>query len=213
MFGSMAILACSLALAGALPDEIRKVLESQLPAWSQVTGNPAPPSDAMERIAVERSTGTIINVVLIERKLNVVVMLEADRYWLTEAVWCGFDAKRCEDVWTRPDEQWRSDKSTANHTGYAVYRDSLRNAPPAWTESVPSFATGKKKWDKGLCENALCFLVSARDSSVARVAARPDGSVAWWDGGYILGGGTEKEMVHAYRYLLENGHTIPFKGK
>jgi hypothetical protein len=49
---------------------------------------------------------------------------------------------------------------------------------------------------------------------VARAAVRPDGSVAFWDGGYILGGRQEKEQVHGYGYLLEHGHAIPFsKGK
>ena len=214
MFGSSILIAISFAFSGALPDPIRKVLEAQLPAWALVTGNPAAPSRALERIAVERTGGAIVHVVLVERKVKVVAMRDGDGYWLTEVVWCGGAPGRCDDDWARPDEAWRSDKNTANHTGYAVYRDSLANARPAWTESVPTLATGKKNWDKGLCESGLCFLVSAKDSSVARAAVRPDGSVVFWDGGYILGGSLEKEQVHGYGYLLENGHAIPFtKGK
>lgn len=214
MLGSVILVAFSTAFSGALPDPIRNVLEAQLPVWSQVSGNPAPASGGMERIAVERSTGPLVHVVLVDRKMKVVVTREGDRHWLTEVVWCGAGTGRCDDDWTRPDEAWRSDRNTANHTGYAVYRDSLRIAKPSWTESVPVLATGKKKWDKGLCENGLCFLVSAKDSSVARAAVRADGSVVFWDGGYILGGTFEKEQAHGYRYLLENGHAIPYsKGK
>jgi hypothetical protein len=210
MFGSIVLVAISCAFSSPLPDPIRKVLEAQLPAWAQVTGNPASPSTALERIAVERATGSIIHLVLLERKVKAVAMHEGDRYWLTEVVWCGAGTGRCDDDWTRPDEAWRSDRNTANHTGYAVYRDSLRNAASTWTESVPVPQMGKKKWDKGVCESGLCFLVSAKDSSVARAAVRPDGTVAFWDGGYILGGALEKEQVHAYKFLLENGHSIPF---
>ena len=214
MFGPIAALAISLACSSPLPDPIRKVLEAQLPAWAQVSGDPAGPSVAVERIAVERSTGPLVHIALVERRVKAVAMHEGDRYWLTEVVWCGTGSDRCDDDWARPDEAWRSDKSTANHTGYAVYRDSLRDVAPAWTESVPVLETGKKKWDKGVCDGGLCFLVSAKDSSVARAAVRPDGSVAFWDGGYILGGKLEKEQVHGYRYLLESGHQIPFaKGK
>jgi len=213
MLGSLILVAFSTTFSSALPDPIRDVLEAQFPAWSQVSGNPAPASVGMERIAVERTSGQLVHVALVERKVKATVMHEGDRYWLTEVVWCDGAPGRCDDDWSRPDEAWRSDKNTANHTGYAVYRDSLRNAPPAWTESVPTPATGKRKWDKGLCENGLCFLVSAKDSAVARAAVRPDGSVAFWDGGYILGGQMEKEQVHGYGYLLEKGHAIPSKGK
>lgn len=214
MFGTLILAAVSCAFSSPLPDPLLRVLEAQLPAWALVSGNPAPPSAAFERIAVERATGPIIHVLLLERKVKVVALREGDKYWLTEAVWCGAHADRCDDDWTRPDEAWRSDKSTANHTGYAVYRDSLRNATPTWSESVPVLETGKKKWDKGVCEGGLCFLASAKDSSTAHAAVRPDGSVAFWDGGYILGGTFEREQVHGWRYLLENGHAIPFsKGK
>lgn len=211
MLGSV-LLALSGALCTGLPDPLVKALEAHLPSWAQVTGNPAPASAAFERIAVERTSGPVVHLFLIDRKIQVVITREDDRAWLTDAVWCGAVPGRCEDVWTRTDEQWRSDKNTANHTGYAVYRDSLGLSPVAWSESTPALETGKKKWDKGLCTNSLCFLVSAKDSSVVRAARRPDGSVAWWDGGYILGGSTEKEMVHAYRYLLDNGRAIAGKG-
>jgi len=208
MFGSIVLVAISCAFSSPLPDPIKKVLEAQLPAWAQVSGNPAAPSFAVERIAVERATGSIIHIALVERKVKAVAMHEGDRYWLTEVVWCGAGAGRCDDDWTRPDEAWRSDKNTANHTGFAVYRDSLGLAAATMTESVPALATGKKKWDKGLCEAGLCFVVSSKDSSVARAAVRPDGSVLWWDGGYILGGSLEKELVHGYKYLLEKGKPV-----
>ena len=208
MIGPMLLLTLSLAVPTGLPEPIRKVLEAQLPIWSQVTGNPAPASTATERIAVERTSGNLIHLFLIDRKLQATVTREDDRHWLTEVVWCGEAAGRCEDLWKRNDEQWRSDKNTANHTGFAVYRDSLGLAAATMTESVPALATGKKKWDKGLCEAGLCFVVSSKDSSVARAAVRPDGSVLWWDGGYILGGSLEKELVHGYKYLLEKGKPV-----
>lgn len=196
-------------LSAGLPDGIKKALESHLPAWSQVAGNPAPSSESEERIAVERSTGSTIAVFLIERKIKAVVLKEEDNCWLTEVVWCAAGEGRCEDVWKRTDAQWRSDNTTANHTGYAVYRDSLRLSPNAWTNPVPALAFGKKAWDKGLCESGMCFSVSAKDSSVARGAVRENGTVAWWDGGYILGGVLEKELVHSYKYLLDNGKAVP----
>ena len=196
-------------LSGALPDGVKKALESHLPAWSQVTGNPAPSSASEERVAVERSTGSTIAVFLVDRKIKAVVAKEDDSYWLTEVVWCGEGQGRCDDVWKRTDAQWRSDNTTANHTGYAVYRDSLRLSPSAWTNPVPSLAFGKKAWDKGLCEEGMCFAVSAKDSSVARGAVRGNGSVVWWDGGYILGGALEKELVHTYKYLLDKGKAVP----
>ena len=67
MFGSSILIAISFAFSGALPDPIRKVLEAQLPAWALVTGNPAAPSRALERIAVERTGGAIVHEVLVER--------------------------------------------------------------------------------------------------------------------------------------------------
>ena len=208
MINPLAIAALTLAQAGALPDAIRGVLESQLPAWAQVMGTPAAPSEGQERIAVERTSNPVVHLYLIERKIQVVLLREDQRSWLTEVIWCGQGAERCEDVWKRTDQQWRSDAETANHTGYAVYRDSLRTAPTSWTENVPSLVLGKKKWDKGLCESGLCVVVSAKDSSVARAAVRADGTVAWWDGGYILGNANEKEMVHAYKTLLEQGRRL-----
>ena len=192
-------------LWSGLPDALRQVLESQLPAWAQVMGVPAPASSTPERIAAERSTGSTTTLFLIERKVKVVVQKENERAWLVEATWCGEGTDRCDDVWKRSDEQWRSDKTTANHTGYAVYRDSLRLAPGTFARSVPTLAFGKRKWDKALCEESLCFAVALADSSVARAAFRPDGSVAWWDGGYILGRANEKELVHAYGFLRDKG--------
>lgn len=158
---------------------------------------------------MERSTGSTIAVFLIDRKMKAVILKEEDRHWLTEVVWCGAGEGRCDDVWKRTDAQWRSDNTTANHTGYAVYRDSLRLSPNAWTDPVPVLALGKKAWDKGLCESGMCFSVSAKDSSVARGAVRENGTVAWWDGGYILGGALETELVRAYKYLLEKGKPVP----
>lgn len=206
---SVAVLFGGQILSGALPDGVKKALESHFPAWSQVTGNPAPSSASEERIAVERSTGSTIAVFLIDRKVKAVVAKEDDKHWLTEVVWCGAGEGRCDDVWKRTDAQWRSDNTTANHTGYAVYRDSLRLSPNAWTNPVPALVFGKKAWDKGLCESGMCFAVSAKDSSVARGALRENGSVVWWDGGYILGGALEKELTHAYRYLLDKGKAVP----
>lgn len=211
MFASLAIAGILSTQAGGLPEEIRAVLEAQLPAWSQVMGNPTPASAADERIAVERSTSDAFNVVLIERKIKVAVMREAGRQWLADVVWCDQGADRCDDVWSRTDAQWRSDKATTNHTGYAVYRDSLRLSATSWTNPVGAMDFGKKKWDKGLCESGMCFVVSAKDSSVVRAAPRADGTISWWDGGYILGRSNEKELVHAYAYLLRKGHGIPFK--
>jgi len=208
MIAPFALLAVALSPA-ALPDAIKAALESQLPAWSQVTGNVAASSESDEKIAVERSTSNNIAVWLIDRKVKVSILREDSRHWLADVVWCGNGQGRCEDVWKRTDAQWRSDNATANHTGYAVYRDSLRLSPASWTDPVPALEFGKKKWDKGLCEAGMCFLVSAKDSSVAHGAARPDGSVATWDGGYIMGGVLETELVHAYKYLLEKGRDLP----
>lgn len=208
MIGPVALTSFCLSLSGALPEPLHKVLEAQLPLWAQVAGNPAPSSGSVERIAVERTSGNLVHLFLIDRKLQATVTREDDRHWLTELVWCGEGSGRCEDLWKRNDEQWRSDKNTANHTGYAVYRDSLALSAPSLTEPVPALAAGRKKWDKGTCEAGLCFLVSAKDSSVARAAVRPDGSVVWWDGGYILGGQLEKELVHGYKFLLEKGKAI-----
>jgi len=210
MIASLASLFLSLAPA-ALPDAIKAALESQLPAWSQVTGNVAVSSESEERIAVERTTGEKLDVWLIDRKVKVSILREDARHWLADVVWCGTGPGRCDDVWKRTDAQWRSDNSTANHTGYAVYRDSLRLAPSSWTDPVPLLEFGKKKWDKGLCESGTCFLVSAKDSSVAHGAVRKDGSVATWDGGYIKGGALETDLVHAWKYLLEKGRE-PKKG-
>jgi hypothetical protein len=199
----------ALGSTAGLPDGIRKALETQLPAWAAVGGNPAPSSEGMERIAVERTSGPVWKVFLLERKIRAEVRAEGDRNWLTEATWCGAGADRCDDVWSRTDEQWRSDKATGNHTGYAVYRDSLRLSVPGWTESVPAPATGRKKWDKGLCEAGLCFLASAKDSSLARAAVRSDGSTLWWDGGYVLGGALEKDQLHGWKLVLEKGKPLP----
>jgi len=212
MIASLAYVAFSLIRTGALPVEIHNVLEAQLPAWAQITGNPAPHSEGEERIAVERSEGSTLHVFLIGRQIKATVQREGGRSWLTEAVWCGQGVDRCADVWNRNDEAWRSDKETANHTGYAVYRDSLGLDPVSWTNSVPALAAGKKAWDKGLCTDGLCFLTSAKDSSVATVAARPNGSVNWWDAGYILGGSLEKELIHSYHELLEKGLPVPKQG-
>lgn len=212
MIATLATTVLSASLCGALPEALKKTLESQFPAWSQVMGRTAPSSATEERIAVERTTNSVTNLFLIERKVKAVVQKEGEHAWLTEVVWCGEGPDRCDDVWKRTDEQWRSDKGTANHTGYAVYRDALALDAASWSQSVPALETGKKKWDKGLCENGLCFVVAARDSSVARVALRPDGSVGWWDGGYILGRANESELVHAYAYLLQNGRPLGTKG-
>lgn len=205
MIATMASTLLSLALCRGLPEALKKTLEAQLPAWSQVMGRAAPNSTADERIAVERSTNASTTVYLIERKVKAVVQKDGDDAWLTDVVWCGEGPDRCDDVWARPDTDWRSDKNTANHTGYAVYRDQLELAPSKWTDPVPSVETGRKKWDKGVCESGLCFLVAAKDSSVARAAIRPNGGLWWWDGGYILGRSNEAELVHAYTYLLRTG--------
>jgi hypothetical protein len=204
MFPSFAAMALSLTTT-ALPEAIKAALEAQLPAWSQVTGNVAASSESEERIAVERTTGNNLSVWLIDRKVKVTVLREDTRHWLTEVVWCGAGPGRCDEVWKRTDAQWRSDNATANHTGYAVYRDSLRLSVTSWTDPVPALELGKKKWDKGLCEGGTCFFAAGKDSSVAHAAARPDGSVAAWDGGYIKGGPLETDFVHAYGYLLEKG--------
>ena len=174
-----------------------------------MTGNVATSSDPDERIAVERTTANSIAVWLVDRKVKVSVVREDAKYWLKEVVWCGATAGACDDVWKRTDAQWRSDNSTANHTGYAVYRDSLRIGSPSWTDPVPYLEFGKKKWDKGLCENGICFLVSVKDSSVAHGAAREDGSVVAWDGGYIKGGAGESQAIHAFDFLLEKGRDVP----
>lgn len=195
----------SSVLCSGLPEGLRNALETQLPAWAQVMGTPAPSSAAPERIAAERSTASTTTLFLIERRLKVVVQKEDDRAWLIEATWCGEGTDRCDDVWKRTDEQWRSDKATANHTGYAVYRDSLRLAPSPFGQPIPALTFGKRKWDKALCEGSLCFAAALADSSVARAVFRPDGSVAWWDGGYILGRANEKELVHAYGLLRDKG--------
>ena len=209
MISPMALVAFSLSLTGALPDEFRRVLEAQLPVWSAVMGRPAPSSEAPERIAVERSTTSPLNLFLIERNLKVVVMREGERQWISEVVWCaGPGGDLCADMAKRTDAQWRSDKATTNHTGYAVYRDSLRLATPVWVDAVPPLEPAKKKWDKGLCEGGLCFYVSGRDSSVVRAAPGPDGAIGWWDGGYVKGGLNPTEMLHAYGYLLEKGRVL-----
>lgn len=212
MIVSLAYAAFSLIRTGALPAEVHNVLESQLPAWAQVTGNPVPHSEGEERIAVERTEGSTLHIVLIARQIKATIQREGGHSWLTEVVWCGQGTDRCEDVWSRNDEAWRSDKATANHTGYAVYRDALGLDPVSWTTSVPALVAGKKAWDKGLCTDGLCFLASVKDSSVATVAARPNGSVNWWDASYILGGSLEKELIHSYRYLLEKGRPVPKQG-
>ncbi|MEK7394174.1 MAG: hypothetical protein AAB214_16570 [Fibrobacterota bacterium] len=211
MLASFASFVIALSPFAALPDAIKAVLEAQLPAWSQVTGNVTKSSEAEERIAVERATGDKIGVWLIDRKVKVSILREDSRHWLTNVVWCGAGAGRCDDVWKRTDAQWRSDNSTANHTGYAVYRDSLRLSVSAWSDPVPLVEFGKKRWDKGLCESGTCFMVSAKDSSVAHGAVRPDGSVASWDGGYVKGGPLETDLVQAYEYLLAKGRE-PKKG-
>jgi hypothetical protein len=208
----LAYVAFSLIQTAALPKEVHNVLEIQLPAWAEVTGSPSPHSEDEERIAVERTEGPTLHVFLIARRIKATIQREGGHSWLTEVVWCGQGPDRCEDLWKRNDEAWRSDKATANHTGYAVYRDSLGLSPASWTNSVPALAAGKKAWDKGLCTDGLCFLASVKDSSVATVAARPDGSVNWWDASYVLGGSLEKELVHSYRYLLEKGRPVPKTG-
>ena len=211
MIPSLPLFALLVPLSAGLPDGVLKVLESQLPAWAELTGNPAPSSASEERIAVERTSGPLLHVFLVERRIRAEVRREGETWWLSDATWCGTGTGRCDDVWKRTDEQWRSDASTENHTGYAVYRDSLRLGRAAWTENVAAPSTGRKRWDKGLCEGGLCFYASSRDSSVARVAARRDGSTAWWDGGYVLGGPLEKDLLHAWKLLLEKGRPVPAK--
>jgi hypothetical protein len=211
LIATLALTVLSATLCGALPEALKKTFESQFPAWAQVMGRPAKASDQEERIAVERTTNAVTNLFLIERKVKAVIQKEGERSWLTEVVWCGEGPDRCDDVWKRTDEQWRSDKNTANHTGYAVYRDVLRLDAATWSHPVPALETGRKKWDKGLCEDGLCFVVAAKDSSVARVALRSDSGVAWWDGGYILGRANEAELVHAYTYLLQSGRSLGSK--
>ena len=91
----------ALGSTAGLPDGIRKALETQLPAWAAVGGNPAPSSEGMERIAVERTSGPVWKVFLLERKIRAEVRAEGNRNWLTEATWCGAGADRCDDVWSR----------------------------------------------------------------------------------------------------------------
>ena len=205
MIASMTVLV--LALVGAMPDAVKDALESQFPAWAQVAGVAAASSVSQERIAVERTSGGTLHVFLLERKVKAVVVSEGGRGWLTDLVWCGAADAGCEDVWNRPDEQWRSDKSTANHTGYAVYRDSLRLSAAAWNGPVSVPAFGKKAWDKGLCEGGLCFYASARDSAVARAAVRPDGSVLWWDMDRVRDG-SAPSVIHAFGYLRDKGRAL-----
>jgi hypothetical protein len=205
------ILALSLNAPAALPEGVHRTLESQLPAWAAITGNPAAASQAEERIAVERTEGPVLHVFLIARKIQATIRREGERSWLTEATWCGQGEGRCDVAWARSDEQWRSDKNTANHTGYAVFRDSLVLATANWTESVPALVAGKKKWDKGLCQSGLCFLASAKDSSLAFVAARPDATVSWWDASYVLGGSLEKDLLNGWKLVLEKGKTLTGK--
>lgn len=204
------LLSAASLLPSGLPDGIREVLEAQLPAWAAVTGNAAPASETdQERIAVERTEGSEVHLWLVARKIRATVRREEGRAWLTEATWCGAGPDRCEDLWARNDEAWRSDKATANHTGYAVYRDQLSLKPVAWDASVPKLVAGKKVWEKGLCAGGLCFLASAKDSSVATVAARPDASTAWWDASYVLGSALEKDLLHAWHLVLDKGRPLP----
>lgn len=204
------LLSAALQLPSGLPEGIHEVLEAQLPAWAAVTGNPAPASEsAQERIAVERTEGNEVHLWLVARKIRATVRREEGRAWLTEATWCGAGPDRCEDLWARNDEAWRSDKATANHTGYAVYRDSLVLKPVVWDASAPKLVAGKKVWDKGLCSGGLCFLASDKDSSLATVAARPDASTAWWDASYVLGSALEKDLLHGWSLVLDKGRPVP----
>ncbi|MEN9355739.1 MAG: hypothetical protein RL318_3064 [Fibrobacterota bacterium] len=210
MLSSLLLVLC-LNTPAALPTEVRATLESQLPAWAALTGNAAAASSSEERFAVERTEGAVLHVYLIDRKIQATIRREEGKSWLTEATWCGQGEGRCDVSWSRSDDQWRSDKNTANHTGYAVFRDSLSLPAVNWTESVPALVAGKKKWDKGLCRDGLCFLASAKDSSVAFVAARQDASILWWDASYILGGALEKDLLHAWKLLLDKGRALTGK--
>lgn len=205
------ILALSLDAPAAMPAEIRSALESQLPAWAALTGNPAASGEEPERIAVERTDGPVVHVFLVGRRIQATVRREAGRSWLTEAVWCGAGEGRCDVDWSRNDEAWRSDKTTANHTGYAVYPEPLPLAPATWSDPVPALAAGRKKWDKGLCQGGLCFLASAKDSSLAFVAARPDASISWWDASYVLGSALEKDLLNGWKLVLEKGKALGVK--
>jgi hypothetical protein len=207
MIASLTILALSMARTGAMPDAVKSALESQLSAWAQVAGAAAASSVSQERIAVERTSGSTLHIFLLERKVKAVVVAEGERSWLTDLVWCGADTGRCEDVWNRPDEKWRSDKSTANHTGYAVYRDSLRLSTATWKDPVLAAVFGKKAWDKGLCEGGLCFYASTKDSAIARAAFRPDGSVLWWDLDRVHPGSAQS-VIHAFGYLRDKGRAV-----
>ncbi len=200
-----AFLSLGLNLTAVLPPSLHDVIEAQLPIWSEVTGNPAEPSVTREeRIAVERTDGEECHIFLIDRKIRATVHREGESSWLTDVIWCDTMPGRCEDVWSRKDAEWRSDKSTANHTGYAVYRDSLMLNSVALTDHAPSGLTvGKKKWVKAICAGGLCFLAD-QDSSVASVAV--DGSKVLWKD--INRASASPDIGRAYRFLMLKGEEL-----
>lgn len=206
------LLAALVAASKPLPEGLKFALERHMPAWAQITSNAAPSSDSMERIAVERAQ-SLLEVFLIDRKIQLSVHEENGRYWVESARWCAEPSwkGRCPKVWGRSDSAWHATRDNYDKTGYDVYRDSLAMRATSWTDPVPSMDSTRSVWNKAVCQSGLCFLVRSKDSSVGKVAIRPEGSIAWWEGGYVKDIPDEFEMVHAYNYLLEHGRSIPFK--
>lgn len=206
------LLAAIVGASKPLPEGLKFALERHLPAWAQITSNAAPSSDSMERIAVERAQ-SLLEVFLIDRKIQLSVQEENGRYWVESARWCAEPSwkGRCPKVWGRSDSAWSATRDNYDKTGYDVYRDSLAMRATSWTDPVPPMDSTRSVWNKAACQSGLCFVVRSKDSSVGKVAIRPEGSIVWWEGGYVKGIPDESEMVHAHNYLLEHGRSIPFK--
>jgi hypothetical protein len=207
------MVAMTILSSANLPKCIKHALEFQIGAWSEVFGNPGESSSRSERFAVSVGPDWF-QVYAIDRKLDLFGVLDSGRYWITDAKWCDERAwkGRCDKMWNRTDEDWKQVRGQEAPSGYDVYRDSLTIDLANWSDPVPPLDSIRShgKWTKALCRDGLCHFASQEDSTLGRAAVRRDGSVSWWDGGYIKDVPNESELVHGYEYVLKHGHTIPW---